>query len=402
MHVDNNTKTDLTLNFSWRSAEVSHAEQYHVPKANWWRDIFPASVLENVKGRCSGEECRFSFKAGEITPAYNKGLVMDLPIGSFREIQAAGRKVVPRNGRFYPGGFLQGVSGYYPQTLTPFRVVELSGKRMTVDLNHPLSPYAIDLTVTIGGLYEIEKERGGRCSDWIETALENGPGMQARWQGKPTDFLTEYSFERPDEAPDAKFYSTPRLVGHIDSQASAIIEHAYSSRIPPGGWILDLMSSKESHLPADMNLSVTGLGINKEEMQANPLLNRIQVHDLNANPSLPFAAEEFDAVACSLSVEYLVNPSAVIAETHRVLKPGGVLLISFSNRWFPPKATRLWTELHEFERLGLILHLVLDNGGFEKPSTLTARNWPRPETDRHFPELMLSDPVYVISAERKK
>jgi SAM-dependent methyltransferase len=402
MQIDSKTKTDLALNLSWQSQEAAHTEQYYVPKANWWRDIFPPSVLENVIGRCSGEECLFSFKAGEITPAYNPTLVKELPLTSFRQLRLAGMQIYPRIGRFYPGGLLQGVSGYFPQTLTPFRVVDLQGDRITVDLNHPMSPYPIDLRVTIGDLYTIDKERGGRCSDWLEAAAENGPGMQARWRGRPTDFIAEKNLPRPDESPDAVFYDKPRLISHIDSQASMIIRRAYAAQIPPGSRVLDLMSSMHSHLPNDMNLSVTGLGMNREEMEANPILDGIRVHDLNESPRLPFANGEFDAVACSLSIEYIKNPSAVLAESHRVLKPGGVLLLSFSNRWFPPKVTRLWTELHDFERLGFVLHLVIDTDGFEKLSTFTSRNWPRPEDDRHFPELMVSDPVYVVSGVRNQ
>ncbi len=35
------------------------------------------------------------------------------------------------------------------------------------------------------------------------------------------------------------------------------------------------------------------------------------------------------------------RPLEVFAEIVRVLKPGGVLAVTFSNRWFPPKVIKL-------------------------------------------------------------
>ena len=82
-------------------------------------------------------------------------------------------------------------------------------------------------------------------------------------------------------------------------------------------------------------------------------------------PTLPFPDAHFDAVLCALSVEYLTDPLAVFREVRRVLRPGGPFLVTFSNRWFMGKVTQLWTRLHEFERMGLVLRHFQDAGGFE-------------------------------------
>jgi hypothetical protein len=71
----------------------------------------------------------------------------------------------------------------------------------------------------------------------------------------------------------------------------------------------------------------------------------------------------------------------------RVLKPGGLFVQTFSNRWFPPKVVKIWPELHEFERLGLVLEYFLRTGAFGNLKTFSSRGWPRPETDRYFPQL---------------
>lgn len=43
---------------------------------------------------------------------------------------------------------------------------------------------------------------------------------------------------------------------------------------------------------------------------------------------LPLADAEFNLVICTQVLEYVVQPSLVFAEIHRVLRPGGVLLLS--------------------------------------------------------------------------
>jgi len=40
-------------------------------------------------------------------------------------------------------------------------------------------------------------------------------------------------------------------------------------------------------------------------------------------------------------------------------------------RWFPDLAVRIWTELHEFERAGLVTEYFRQRGGFKDLSTLS-------------------------------
>ena len=56
---------------------------------------------------------------------------------------------------------------------------------------------------------------------------------------------------------------------------------------------------------------------------ATPLVNVIA----NAH-NLPFLSASFDLVCCTQMVEYANDPQRVIDEIHRVLKPGGFLLLS--------------------------------------------------------------------------
>jgi SAM-dependent methyltransferase len=215
-----------------------------------------------------------------------------------------------------------------------------------------------------------------------------------------TDFFDDTAFERIDEDDDAIFYLRPRLVNHIVSLASAHIGELYAERLQLGMRVLDLMSSYESHLPPSLTgIQLTGLGLNLEEMQANPALNQCVVHDLNHDPALPFADDSFDTIICTASVEYLTSPFDVMRELARVVKPGGNVMFTFADRWFPPKAIHLWGEVHAFERMAVVLAYFRDSGLFTDYYTETARGWPRPEDDKYAAELDDSDPVFFVSAK---
>ena len=109
--------------------------------------------------------------------------------------------------------------------------------------------------------------------------------------------LPEEAFSRYDETPDEEFYRVPRLVTHIDEQAIAAVTQLYRESFPPGGDILDLMSSWVSHLPPEIGYRrVIGLGMNEVELQRNDRLAAYVVHNLNMNPRLPFGDAEFDGV----------------------------------------------------------------------------------------------------------
>jgi hypothetical protein len=70
--------------------------------------------------------------------------------------------------------------------------------------------------------------------------------------------------------------------------------------------------------------------------------------------------------------------------------------MTFSNRWFPPKAVRIWTELHDFERMGLVMEYFNQTGRFVDIETSSLRGMPRPYDDKYFPEMPYSDPVYAV------
>jgi Methyltransferase domain len=167
--------------------------------------------------------------------------------------------------------------------------------------------------------------------------------------------LPSAAFDKADPSPDEAFYDQPRFVTHIDDAAIAAVTQVYRTLLPPGGALLDLMSSWVSHLPADVTYtSVTGHGMNAAELAANPLLSRWFVQDLNADPALPLEDASFDGACLCVSVQYLQRPVEVFREVARVLRPGARFVVSFSNRCFPTKAVAIWLSLSGNQQRSLV------------------------------------------------
>ena len=199
------------------------------------------------------------------------------------------------------------------------------------------------------------------------------------------------SFRRYDETPDTWFYSQPRLVEHIDAGAIAAVTQLYRELFPAGARVLDLMSSWVSHLPDDVHYArVVGLGLNADELAANPRLDSYVVHNLNADWQLRFfEAEAFDAAGICVSIQYLTHPVEVLREVGRVLTPGAPLVVTFSNRCFPTKAVAVWQALDDRGHGELIAQFLRAAGNWRDTGIL----------DRS-PATPGADPLFAVVGHR--
>ena len=162
-------------------------------------------------------------------------------------------------------------------------------------------------------------------------------------------------FQREDESDDENFYQSPRFSTHIDDATIDMLTQFYRETLSPGADILDLMSSWISHLPPEVHYgSVTGLGMNLEELKANPRLDSCLVQNLNRSQNLPFPDQQFDAVMIVVSVQYLTSPFTVFKEIGRVLKSNGICIVAMSHRLFPTKAIRAFQVLSSSDRGRLV------------------------------------------------
>ena len=190
-----------------------------------------------------------------------------------------------------------------------------------------------------------------------------------------TPVLAPHQRQKLDASDDEIFYRFPRFVTHVDDGFIAKLTQLYRERLTPGGTILDLMSSWVSHLPPEMSFAeVVGHGLNAEELAHNPQLTRYFTQNLNQDPKLPLADNTFDAVLNTVSVQYLQYPEAVFQEIHRILKPGGILIVSFSNRMFYQKAIQAWRDNTEAGRLQLVKRYVQAVPGFSPPEVIAHKN----------------------------
>lgn len=203
-----------------------------------------------------------------------------------------------------------------------------------------------------------------------------------------------------DETDDRDFYNFPRFVTHVDEKFIDRLTDLYREKLQPQTRILDLMSSWVSHLPPEMEFAqVEGQGMNQEELAKNPRLDRYFVQDLNLDPHLPFGDREFDAVLNAVSIQYLQYPEAVFSEICRILKPGGIAIVSFSNRMFYQKAIAAWREATDRGRVELVKNYFASVPGFSQPEAIASE----PDIPSFLQMLGFggADPFYAIVARRQ-
>ena len=390
-----NSKAIIEFTLEWSAGGVQFRDSLWANPVNMWRDCFERKLAAALIGRKEGESVSVSLAANVSPFVYQKNRLIRVPPSNFTTPDKVETPLQPRAGQFYPQGYLHGVNGVFQASIAPARYVGVEGEKFLFDLNHPLAGHDLTVHAEIIEIDKAKTERGGHCEDWLETTAANGPGMQSRYQDQKGAFFAATSLEREDETDDSDFYQEPRMVQHLDSTARSHIRTAYGTLIDQDSRILDLMGSWDSHLPDDLSIRhLTVLGMNRKELAANPRAHERMVSNLNKNPALPFDEKRFDAIICTASVEYLIDPLAVFKELQRILIPGGVLAIAFSNRWFPSKAVSIWGHLHEFERLGMVLEMFHRTPGFQDLSASSRRGLPRPNDDPHW-EIPHSDPVYM-------
>ncbi|GMP59563.1 hypothetical protein CsSME_00022800 [Camellia sinensis var. sinensis] len=204
----------------------------------------------------------------------------------------------------------------------------------------------------------------------------------------------EVDFQRSDESPDKSFYESPRFVTHIDDPAIVALTKYYSEVFPPsetpGVTILDMCSSWVSHFPAGYKQDrIVGMGMNEEELKRNQVLTEYVVQDLNVNPKLPFEDNSFDVITNVVSVDYLTKPIDVFKEMCRILKPGGLAIISLSNRCFWTKAISIWTITTDAGHVLIVGSYFHYAGGFEPAQAVDLS----PNPGR-------SDPMYIVYSKK--
>ena len=400
-------ETCYRLSIRYESRYGQHNDTLYIQHKNMPAVIetLPAAIRNDLGSYADESSKTFDYIRGKLFN--NDNQVQTIAIAEEDFIRHPGHNIdiEPRFGRFYPATLFNSEKLTMVNRMIPVRIIDLMHKELLVNSSHPLCDYNTTLTIE-----RFEPEFDGETGEAPSTVplLEvkripdflTGPGMQLRYDDRATDFFSDDSLEREDDNPDSEFYFQARLTNHLDAAALIQLKSVYSDLVPAHSEILDLMSSINSHIDEQLeSKKIIGLGMNEEELSANPCLDETIVHDINQEPRLPFADASFDIIICSLSIEYITQPSLLFDEVARILRPGGRFIISFSNRWFPTKVVKVWNNLHDFERVGVVMEHFIASAHFGEINTYSLRGKPRPPGDRH--NIALSDPLYVIWAERE-
>ncbi|CAM9376909.1 unnamed protein product [Chrysoparadoxa australica] len=179
------------------------------------------------------------------------------------------------------------------------------------------------------------------------------------WKWPETWPYTDDYFERDLPDNDGEFYETARMDKIVKDAALEKLQEHYSRHIFDGDSLLEIGASANSYLPPDLKLSrVAGVGMNQEEMSANPALSESTVVDLNAEGKLPFDDDTFDKVMIPNSIEFFSDPRIILKEAYRVLKPEGVCMIPFVSKGsyddYIPKQVSMWKTMNDAQHMWII------------------------------------------------
>ncbi|OFV84495.1 MAG: hypothetical protein A2W26_12040 [Acidobacteria bacterium RBG_16_64_8] len=115
---------------------------------------------------------------------------------------------------------------------------------------------------------------------------------------------------------------------------------------PAGGTVLDLGcgGAQTTYLLASAGLSAMGGDMFLGALRSVPLDKRaVGLRLVNCEAGrLPFADRRYDVVGAYAMLEHTTDAEEVLAEMHRVLRPGGWLVIAGPNMLSPFHAIRLW------------------------------------------------------------
>ena len=342
----------LAFTVTWTREGITHEERFIGRKFNPVNDIFPAGMRDALEGKQAGESVTLTYGPRRCIPRHRESRVLRLSLDRLRKKTVRGEPILPCQGRFYPQGHIDGLLDVYPDTLTPFRLIDLAENAFTADLNHPLAEDTVTISAQIQYMEHRDTGTYGSLTHWRETICDWGPGMQARHGGVPTDFFLPGFFDRPEKGDPAP----PQL----DRRALENVTAIRARHIEPGMRVLDF------------------------------------------SPGAPPPSGGYDAAFALHGPEYAADPFALLAAVADRLPPGAPVVVAFGNRPDTAKTIRGWASLHEFERMGLVLEYLRRAGLDRDAGTVSVRNDWRDKDDPRFLETRgVSDSVFAVYGRKR-
>lgn len=382
---------DIEFTLEWKCPFAQHSDVYHVANIDLIDDELPTDFAKQIEALKIGEVFKKTLQAEDIfDEEYSNDNVVSFESNLF-DSNFKGQHSPPILFRYYPSAIAAQGLNTEPKDYKPFRLISKDGDNFTADKNHPLAKYYLTLSakkLNVSDAPENTKRRKRRKRHIGKLISARGPGMQAPFEyGEPV-FFENYPFKMNN--------SLPQIKPHLDEKAIKEIEALHSQLLPAHSRVLDLMSNRSSYL-ADSYATgmMTGLGNNEDALNGNNRLDTYIEQDINDNIKFPFEDNSFDDAICTLSIEYVTNPFAIMKEVARVVEKGGKFIITFSDNGVS-NAISLWGQLHPFERMQLVLEYFRLTEIFIDINTFSKRGVPRPWDDKQSHEKRLSDPVYAV------
>ncbi len=388
----------LTAVLHWQGQDCSFSDACHFSSLTRADDDWPEILHGPLEKAFAGEGQCLELEPGSLLPARRPEWLQEIPITDYRSRCGQQYGSEPALGRFYSRHCFDGIGNEIPAE-TWGRVIHLEPSRIHVDFNHPLSDKPLRLALRPGSPTSTTHAGIRSLRHWLGLP---GPGMQDRLMEAETDFWQDRPYERRDPGDDAEFFREPSLTPFWDRVALAEVSRLYRRQIRPGSRVLDLMAGVHSPLQEAKidDLEIHCAGLNAIELEHNPVCRHRRVFDVNGSRPLPWPDASFDALLIHAAIEYVCNPERLFDEIHRVLKPGGRMIVSFSDHFLPQKVIRIWEKITLYERPGLVLAWLRRQGGFSNFGSSSLCGRPRPAEDPRYQQRKDSDPVLTVWAER--
>ena len=141
-----------------------------------------------------------------------------------------------------------------------------------------------------------------------------------------------------------------------------------------GGRLLDVGCGRGDLVQAAQELGWDAEGLDSDPVAVASARHRGWRISLGSIAGQQYPADHFDVIVMSHVIEHLADPVAVLEQCHRILKPGGRLVLATPNveSQFHRKFGRAWLHLDPPRHLFLFarksLHALVRRAGFERPA----------------------------------
>jgi len=155
----------------------------------------------------------------------------------------------------------------------------------------------------------------------------------------------------------------------ISSDAIDNLKSHYAFYLRDGMSVLELGAAEQSYLPENLKLERhVGVGLSRGMMDKNPSLTETFVVNLDdveeekgvkSETFKQLTSEPFDAIVMANTVDFLTNPREVFKSCWYLLKPGGTMIVPFTNRGaykdtFGKAQTKMWTTYNDDQHMWVL------------------------------------------------